>query len=245
MRDMRFLPLLFVAASVAASADDRPPIATDRPGFSDGTNLVSPRTLQFEGGFFRTQLGSSVTTSLGDGLFRYGMNDKFELRLVGLAYGFGSGTEQWLEPSIGCKFRLFQGPEGEITFIGQTTVPIGAGDLRSDEWNPTFKLAGTTPLGKDTLGGNVAFSRFGSGASRYDQGAISLFLSRPLDAKNAVTGEVWFVDRISRGGPGAGYGSIAVAHLVNNDTQLDLRLGTGFNSRRDGWFLQGGVSVRF
>lgn len=233
------------AASAISFAQDPPPIATDRPGFSDGSNLVAPGIFQLETGFFRTQVGSSVTTSFGDGLLRYGLNQKFELRLIGVAYGFTSGVEQWLEPSLGFKARLIQTPKAEVTFIGQTTVPVGEGALRSNEWNPTLKLAATTPLGKDTLGGNLVFARLGSGAGQFDQSAISIFLARPLSGSTALTGEVWAVDRISRGGPGAGFTSLAITHLLDNDRQLDLRVGTGFNQSRDGWFLQGGFSVRF
>lgn len=242
---MRITPWLLVAASTISFAQDRPPIATDRPGFSDGSNLVAPGVFQLETGFFRTQTGSTAMTSLGDGILRYGLNQQFELRLIGVAYGFTSEVEQWLEPSLGFKARLIQNAKSEVTFIGQTTIPIGEGALRSNEWNPTFKLAATTPLGKDTLGGNLVFARLGSGTGRFDQSAISLFLARPLSGSTALTGEVWAVDRISRGGPGAGFTSLAITHLLDNDRQLDLRVGTGLNQSRDGWFLQGGFSVRF
>lgn len=242
---MRLLPLLLAGTSALAFAQDRPPLATDRPGFSDGSNLVAPGVLQFETGFFRTEAGSIVTTSLGDGLLRYGLNPRFELRLIGLSFGFTDGAEQWLEPSLGFKARLIQNAKSEVTFIGQTTVPIGSGPLRSNAWNPTLKIAGTAPFGRDMVGGNLVFARLGSGGTRFDQYALSAFLSRPLTAQTALTGEVWAVDRISRGGPGAGYASLAVTHLLNPDQQVDLRLGTGLNQRRDGWFLQGGFSVRF
>lgn len=238
-------PWLMLTASAISFAQDRPPIATDRPGFSDSSNLVAPGVLQLEVGFFRTQIGSSITTSVGDGLLRCGLNQKFELRLIGVAYGLATGVEQWLEPSLGFKARLIQNSKGEVTLIGQTVIPVGEGALRTNEWNPTIKLAATTTLGTDTLGGNLVFARLGSGAGRFDQGAISLFLARPLSGSTALTGEVWAVDRISSGGPGAGFASLALTHFVDNDRQLDLRIGTGFNQSRDGWFLQGGFSVRF
>mgnify|MGYP001809630222 CR=1 FL=1 len=242
---MRITPLLFLSVGATAVAQNASPLATDRPGFSDGSNLVAPRVLQLETGFFRTQVGSTVTTSVGDGLLRYGVNEKLELRLIGLAYGFTSGAEQWLEPSIGFKARLAQTPRGEITFIGQTTVPVGEGALRSNEWNPTFKIAVTAPVGQDTLGGNIVYSKVGSGAGQFDQSALSLFFSRSVNGTTSWTGEVWVVDRIADGSPGAGFASVAITHLLDNNRQLDLRLGSGFNQSRDGWFLQGGFSVRF
>lgn len=239
------MPLFVLGLSSLAPAQTPAPIATDRPGYSDGSNLVAPGMIQFEGGFFRTQSSSGVTTSLGDGLLRFGLNQKLELRLIGISYGSATGVQQWLEPSIGFKARLLQNSHAEITFVGQSTVPIGDGVLRSNAWNPTLKIAATTPTGRDTLGGNVVFARLGSGASRFDQYALSLFVTRPLTDRTALTGEIWGVDRVEPGGPGAGFASLAVTHLLSPNQQLDLRIGTGFNQQRDGWFLQGGFSVRF
>lgn len=166
------------------------------------------------------------------------------MRLIGLSYGVTPGAKEWLDPSLGFKLRLHKRRE-EVTFIGQTTVPFGAGALRSNVWNPTAKIAWTTPLGKDTLGGNVVLSRIGGGPSRFDQFAASLFLSLPVSPSTALTAELWAVDRVAKGARGGAFASLAAAYLVDANTQLDLRIGAGFNSRRDGWFLQGGISIRF
>lgn len=242
---MRVFPLLVALGSNFAFADEQPPIATDRPGFSDGSNVVAPGVLQFEGGFFRTQVGSNVTSSFGDGLFRFGLSKRYELRLLGVAFGAFQGVEQWLEPSLGFKARIIQNAKAEVTFIGQTTVPIGQGALRSNRWNPTYKVAATGPVGNYTLGSNLVFAQFGAGADRFDQSALTLFLSRAISAKTTLTSEVWGVNRIQSGGSGAAFTSLAVAHLLDNNRQLDLRVGTGFSSHRDCWFIQGGFSVRF
>lgn len=229
----------------AVAQDARPPIGTDRPGFSDGSNLVLPGVLQLEAGFFRTEVQKQLTTSVGDVLLRYGVSQRFELRVINLSYGFAPGdVKGWLDPSIGFKYRLSQ-VNGEITLVGQTTIPVGVSPLRANEWNPTAKIAWTKPIKSDTLGGNLVFGRMGSSGSQFNQLAASLFYSKPISPKDTLTGEIWFVDRIGKGMPGAGFTSLAIAHLLNNDTQVDLRIGTGFNQSRDGWFLQGGLSIRF
>lgn len=198
-----------------------------------------------ESGFFRTQVGSQTTTSIGDLLLRFGVSNDFEFRIIGLSYGLAPGAnEGLLDPSIGFKYRLLD-TNGELTFVGQTTVPIGASALRANEWNATAKLAYTRPVGDCTVGGNLAYSQIGSGGGRFGQFAVSAFVSKPLNARASLTPEIWFVDRISRGGPAATFVSLAGTYLVGNDTQLDLRIGTGLHQARDGWFLQGGVSVRF
>lgn len=201
-----------------------------------------------EVGFFRTVVGSQATTSTPDLLIRYGFTPDFELRLIGLTYGFAPGSQEaWLDPSVGFKYRLQRGAAGvpEITFVGQTTVAIGASSLRANATNPTGKIAWTMGLGKGTVGGNLVYGRLGSAGSQFNQGALSFTYSQAIDARLALTGEVWAVDHYAKGAGSAAYGSIAGTYLINNDTQLDLRVGSGFNERRDGWFIQGGISFRF
>ncbi len=234
--------------SSVAFGQERSPIATDRPGFSDGSNVVGARTFQIETGFFRTFLSGGAATSVGDGLLRYGLSDDFELRIIGLAYGFGVGRgEAWLDPSVGFKYRLQRpaGRRGEITLLAQTTVPLGENELRSNRWNPTFKALWTTPIGSDTLGGNLVTSWIGPSGSVFRQNVVTLFYSRPVTRRLSVTGELFGIDKVSLTDNGGGFGSIAGTFLLDNDRQLDLRIGSGFNQHRDGWFLQAGFSQRF
>lgn len=242
VKKLSFLILLMPALGLA---DDRPPIATDRPGFSDGSNVMPPGVLQAEGGIFRTQTGKAVNFSAGDLTLRYGIGRNAELRLVGLSYGFAPGdAKAWLDPSIGFKLRVYQG-RGEVTLIGVTTIPVGTSPLRANEWNPTGKIAWTLPVGKDTLGGNLVVGRLGSGAGRFTQSALSVYLGHPVTGRLTLIPELWAVDKVGKGGKAGGFGSLAAAYLLNNDTQIDLRIGTGFNQSRDGWLLQAGISFRF
>ena len=243
----RIASIFLLIPALAAAIQDTP-IATDRPGFSDGSNVVGKGISQAEFGFFRTQVGGSAFWSAGDLLLRYGVSDDLELRLIGLSYGFATGgTDDWLDPSVGFKYRFQRGGDGrpELTFVGQTTIPVGTSPLRSNSVNPTAKLAWTMPYGPGTVGGNLVFARFGSSGARFNQAALSLFYGQSLSPRFAITGEAWVVDRIGPGLDGAGYGSLAGTYLLDLNTQIDLRIGSGFNESRDGWFLQGGLSVRF
>ena len=245
---MKTTILALALSPVLIFASQDTPIATDRPGFSDGSNVVGTKTFQMELGFFRTQISGDSFWSTGDFLLRYGINEDFEIRLIGLSYGFTpGGVEDLLDPSVGFKYRLQRGgaEKPELTFIGQTTVPVGESALRANSVNPTAKLAWTMPYGPGTIGGNFVYARFGAAGSRFNQGAVSLFYSQSLDAKFTLTGEVWAVDRTGPGSDGAGFGSLAGTYLLNPNAQIDLRLGSGFNEGRDGWFLQGGFSFRF
>lgn len=150
----------------------------------------------------------------------------------------------WFDPSIGLKYRLAKG-NGEWTLIAQTTFPIGESPLRANEWNPTVKLAWTKPVGANTWGGNLVLARLGSGEGRFTQTAASVYCSIPVSSTLSLTPEVWIVARIAKGGPSGMFASIAATYLANPNTQFDLRVGSGLNQSRDGWFIQGGVSFRF
>ncbi len=245
---MKQFALILVFVAPLALADERPPITTDRPGFSDGSNVVGRGTFQIESGFFKTFAQGTTTSSFGDLLFRYGTSDDTEIRLIGLTYGTAPGPQQGLlDPSVGFKYRLQRpsGKRGEITFEGQSTIPIGASVLRANAWNPTAKIAWTSPFGADTIGGNFVVSENGPSGSRFEQTAVTFTYSHSLSAKLGLTQEVWGVNRVGLNQSGGAFTSLAATYLLTNDQQLDLRIGTGFNQHRDGWLLQAGYSKRF
>lgn len=245
---MRFLLATCILLPVACAAQERPPINTDRPGFSDGSGIVGKGVNQVEAGFITTFVTGDATTAIPDLLFRHGLSDDFELRLSGLSYGFAPMSSQgWLDPSVGFKYRLQRpkGKRGELTFEAQTTVRTSDSDLRANAWNPTLKLLATLPVGDDSIGGNLVWARIGSGDAQFDQRALALSYNHALDAKTGLTLEAYAVDHVSAG-EGVGYfASLALTYLSTNDSQWDVRVGTGFNASRDGWLLQGGYSVRF
>lgn len=245
---MKALCAVCLLCSGLAAAQERPPISTDRPGFSDGSSVVGKGVKQLEVGFYWSNVGGDSSSTLPDLVFRYGWTDEFELRIVGVTYGFfPAETRDWLDPAVGFKYRLQRpsGRRGELTFEAQSTVKTSDSPLRANEWNPTYKLLASTPVGEDSLGANLVWSRNGSGASRYDQWGLAGTYTHNLNARSNLTLELWGVDHVSAGESNGYFGSLAYAFLPNNDTQWDIRLGSGFNFNRDGWFIQGGYSVRF
>lgn len=239
---------LGMIAAASALAQQRPPINTDRPGYSDSSGIVGKRTLQLETGFVRTYVQGDLSETVGDIALRYGLSDDFELRVNGLTYGFQPlGQENWLDPSFGVKFHLLRpkGSRPEISFEAQTTFPIGASPLRNNNWSPVAKLLYSAPLGKDSYGANLVVQRIGAGDGRVNQESFALTYSHPVSAKTTLTLEYWALDRIARMESGSANIGLAATYLLNNDNQLDLRVATGFNQVRDGWLLQGGYSHRF
>ena len=221
-----------------------PVISTDRPGFSDSSSLVPSGMFQIESGFFRTQVGSQTTTSFGDLALRYGLSNQFELRIGEISYGFSPTSNQWLNPYLGFKARIIRKPI-EVTLIGQSTIPMGSGQFQESSWEPTAILAWSAPSGVNSFGGNFDWIGQGSGQTQFSQLGASLWFSHPISKSTALTYELSALNQTSFQGSGSAYVSIAITHLLTNQTQLDLRIGTGMNSKKDGWLLQGGYSILF
>jgi hypothetical protein len=206
------------------------------------------RVFQIESGFFRTFLAGQATSSIGDTVLRRGIGPRAEIRIVGLSYGLAPGGVQGvLDPSIGFKYRLQDGTakRAEITLITTTTVPVGASPLRANTWNLTGKIAWTLPVRDLSVGGNLVVSQQGAGAGRFTQDVITAFVAKPLSSRTTLTFEGFVIDHTAPGSSASAYGSVALTYLMNNDTQFDLRLGSGLNQHQNGWFLQGGIAFRF
>jgi hypothetical protein len=244
---MRRLALLFALPAVAFS-QDKPPIQPDRPGFSDGTGIVGKRTLEVETGKSSSFDSGHPTLSWGDAVLRYGLGGNLELRIVGITYLMvPGGAKGWGDPGFGFKYRLVPAGKGrpDVSFIGLTTVPVGASDVRDNEWNPTIKLAWNLPTGDDAVYGNLVWSRVGSGAERFGQSAMSLGYGHAFNDRDGVGLEVWWIDHTSLDGPGAGFAGISFTHLLNPNIQLDIELQTGLDQHKDGYLFSTGIAVRF
>ena len=244
---MRCLALL-IALPAMAFGQDKDPIQPDRPGFADGTGIVGRRTLEIESGKSSSFSDGHPTLSWGDTVVRYGLGGNLEFRLVGVTYLFAPGGAQgWGDPGVGFKYRLLRAKDGrpDVSLIGLTTVPLGASEVRDNEWNPTVKLAWSLPVGDDSVYGNLVWSRVGSGTERFGQSAVSLGYGHALSDRDGMGMEVWWIDHTSHDGPGAGFAGISFTHLISPNIQLDIEFQTGLDQHKDGYLFSTGIAVRF
>ena len=231
------------------------PIATDRPSFSDASSLVPVGHPQLEIGLTYTSLSGSHVLTVGEGLFRYAVADRFELRLSNGTYQSvtqGGTVSGLVDPSIGFKYRFVDGVytgrnrRPEVTLVAQTTLPGGATVFRVNRSQPTGILAWSYALDSaTTVGGNLVASDLGPTGARFTQYAASLYASRTLTSTTSVFWEVYGLAPEVAAGPNAGFTDAGVEYLLNQRTQLDFRIGTGFNSSRDGVWIGAGISYRF
>jgi len=263
---MRFpaLTLALLALAVPLAAQDlsglKEPIAPDRPDFTDGPGLATPRHLQIEGGYTFARTGAEEASSLGEILLRYAPGDRWEARLGLNSYDWidsGVPGERRIsgfeDPSIGVKVRL-NGAEAAdrapgvpaLGLLLQTDVPVGSSALTGDVWQPSATLAFGWELSADwSLDGNLGYAYAADGDRRFGQTFASLSAGVSISDRLSGFVEGYVLSREIAGGSATHYADAGLTWLLSNDLALDVHAGAGLDRPRPNWFAGLGASVRF
>lgn len=242
------------------------PLATDRPGFGDGSAVVPRGLLQVETGWATTNLGGGqLVAALGQLVVRYGAGSRVEFRLLANSYliesggydvtahqggGGGHGVTGYEGTALGFKASLLEAdgqPLGRpaVSLLGHLGLPNGSRNFGGDNWTPTLRVAVDWSLSPTVgLSGNLAWNNTHNGTSR----ANNLFTTLSVGAP--VTGRL--AGYLGYGGfhwEGADDEHLVEGGLtlgLSDTAQLDLS--TGFGVGR--WapvehFLSAGLALRF
>lgn len=250
-RSVFCLSLLSVVAVI--HAQDGFPISTDRPSFSDGTGIIPKGRWQIETGYTLSKVDRSEFQSIGEVLLRLPLSVQLELRLLNFGFGranaAGGGASGLLDPSLGIKYRFQTGVAGkspDLALVAQTTLPVGSEDFRVRRSQPSLRLAGYQQLtAVDGIGAEVGYSNLGPSGANFGQWAFSAYWSRTFNAKTAGFAEIYHLTPIAQAGPNATFVDAGMTYLLSRAIQIDFRIGSGFNQKRDGWFMGAGVAFRF
>ena len=254
---MMLLGVTALLGAAQAEESKPEPIITDRPDFTESTETVPAGRTQIEGGFTYSRAGQEKADSFGELLIRQALGRKTELRIevptrsqVRSPEGNASGFE---DGSIGFKVMLSQGSgklglkKPRVSLIGATSLPIGSRDFRERKLQPEAKLL----LGWDlservALSSNLNYAYLSEGGDRFGELSGSASLGFSLSDKVGSYLEVFGFfpggDRDSSRFINGG-----LTYLVNNDFQLDARVGFGLGNDVKGpdTFFGVGVSRRF
>lgn len=242
-----------VLAGAFAAAQDGFPISTDRPSFSDGTGIIPKGQWQIETGFTFSKVDRSEFQSIGEGLLRLPLSNQLELRLLNFGFGranaAGGGASGLVDPSLGIKYRFCTGVAAkspDLVIVAQSTLPIGGDDFRVGRSQPSLRIAGYQQLTSlDGIGAEIGYSNLGPSGAAFTQWSFSAYWSRTLSAKTGTFAEIYNLTPITRGGPSATFVDAGISFLIDKATQIDFRVGSGLDQRRDGWFIGAGIAFRF
>ena len=148
MRRLTAILVFYISAfGIELYSQDLPPIQLDRPDQTECPFIVPKNYIQCEAGFGLERTTGSVTTAtLPTALWKYGVNEKFELRFITEVTRVASGgiTTLGLAPiTVGFKSSLFEesGIIPKTSFIGHiTTSNLGSKDFQTTYIAPSFRF---------------------------------------------------------------------------------------------------------
>jgi hypothetical protein len=241
------------------------PIETDRDSFTPATTTVAAGRWIFESAYsFVDNRHVKETHSYPETLLRYGLAERFELRL-GWNYEVGGGSSDVSGVDVG-ESELFD--EGRLEQEG--TLSYGAKVRLTDQgpWLPgtSVILQGQTPTSgaeNDSqlvativwgwelpncwqLDGSIRYATASEEEDEFNLWAPSVVLKAPVGERVNVHAE-YFCIRSSGAAEDAtrGYFSPGIHYLLTPDLEVGVRLGWGLNDSSARFFTNVGVGWRF
>ncbi|MEX2218147.1 MAG: transporter [Phycisphaerales bacterium] len=236
-----------------------PPMETDRPDFTEGTQTVPRGRVQLEGGYtFTRDRAGGVTVrdhTLPEALLRIGVVDRVEVRLGWEGYswtragGGGGDDDGVLDGSLGFKARLLDqdGWVPDFAVIGEVSVPVGEEGKGTERFDPGVKLCWAYGLSERVgLAGNLNFAGVsGERHTRHLETSASLSLSFDVADHLGAYVEYFGVYPTERGRAEEHYFSPGLTFPIGPDLQFDIRAGVGLNDGAADLFAGAGFAVRW
>ena len=235
--------LLLLALALPATAQDT--ISTDRPDFTEATSTVGVHTLQAEFGFSRAIAGDDHVDTAGEGVIRYGLRPRFELRLGlpsrinvdGLDAGLG-------DMSVGVKWNAADfGDGGKFTLVSTLVLPTGQEDFTGEEVQPSF-FAVASLLLTDRLG--IA-GQTGAMFFKSDDAWDTNFMATTVLGLSLIDNLGAFAGirmDVSEGQDAQFVSQIGLTYLISRDFQVDVHGGAGLTDATPDQFFGFGLAYR-
>lgn len=160
MNKIVLLSILFATQVIQAQSDVSEPIQTDRPDQTETPSLTPFHRFQVETGFsYEKTNENSSTWVLPTILWKYGLSDNFELRLITewQQNDFRSNTTNGITPVLlGCKIKISEenGWFPQTSIIGHLGFPTLASSVyKTDFFAPEFRF-----VMQHTLSEKLSFS---------------------------------------------------------------------------------------
>jgi Putative MetA-pathway of phenol degradation len=232
--------LTIAIAALPLAAQAKEPLVTDRPDIAESSVTVGPGVYQIEQGI-SYEGASGVVSTLFPSLHRFGLGDRFELRLETPLFNLTGGVPAFEELAVGGKLHLLDGGGfGQAPSLGV----IGHAILTSTGGiEPIVKFAADTTLPFELGLGTNATVSLPPGASAPTVGfaaSVSGNLTEPLKAYMELSGDRAF----SAGQDSLGLDT-GLVYLVNDDLQLDVAAYKGLTAASTDWYVTAGLSVRY
>ena len=251
--------LLALTPASPARAQD---LVTDRPDQTESSVTVPAGHWQLEAGWTFThdeEDGLQVESHEAPGtLLRVGIAERWELRFGWSGWvhedvqsgSLRQESEGVGDAEVGAKVYLREqrGGSPEIALLFSTSVPLGDGDLTSDEFDPAFRFSLSHTFNERlSLGYNLGVNWATSGgadSSTLSRGIYTVALGLAIDDRTGAFVELFGDVALSdRGSPSHSIDG-GFTFLLTETLQLDLAGGLGLSDVAPDWFVGAGVSFR-
>lgn len=227
-------------------------ISTDRPDYTESTEVVGRRMIQFENGFTLSGEKGVSSLSTGELLMRVGLSKRIEFR-----FGADGFLAEWAPTEVvkrgfsdiefAAKIRLFDQTRylPAVSLIPIVSAPGGTRLFSSQGFDPTVKLAWSKDLPRGfSLGGNLNASSLTSPEGRFTQWSYSWSLGHSLPGGFEGYWEIFSFAPWDQGQPSAWIANSGVSHKLGRNAQIDVRVGKRLTAAGPDWFFGAGVAIR-
>jgi CubicO group peptidase (beta-lactamase class C family) len=247
----------------ALPADTSDLINPDRPGIADGSRVIGPGQMQLEFGLQEEHRGSGTatrtTTLFIPTLIRFGVSDRFELRIETNSVtsvqtttngGPGNRTTGYSPVSLGFKYGLYDSHGDNRRSLGaivRVFAPSGSAGFGNDRYTADARLAADWDFAPNlSLNPNVGIARYEDGQARsFTAGVGALTLNYlPSERLNPFV-DIGVQTPEEDGGTTSIILDTGMAYIIGRDVQLDFSIGRGVHGTTPPRpFIGVGFSVR-
>ena len=245
------------------------PLITDRPDFTESTEAVPAGHVQLELGYTFTydregkdRVRNHTAPEL---LVRIGVFEDFEIRIGWEGYSWSDNQfegetrggrrvtrEDWSQGahdlSLGIKYKFFEqnGWVPHFGVIAAMTMPSGSAGVSSGDVDPELVLLWAYDVTDNfAVAGNVGFVVPTDDGDRFFQTTASLSGAFSLTDKLGAYVEYFGFYPNTEDSDCAHFVNAGLTFLINNNFQLDWRIGAGLNEEADDFSTGVGFAWRF
>ncbi len=262
---------LAVEAQDASDKPDDPmsePLITDRPDFTESTEAIPAGHFQLEAGYTftydREHKDRVRDHTAPEFLLRIGVVDDVELRVGWQGYSWTENQfvtrtragrrvtgEDWTDGahdlSIGFKLKLLE-QDGLVPHFGilaSMNIPEGSDVVSPGDVEPGAVLLWAYDLTDEiALAGNVGFASLTDAGERFFQTSASISLAVALTERLGGYVEYYGLYPNAEDSDAAHTLNGGFTFLINNNFQIDWRIGGGLNEEADDFFTGVGFAWR-
>ena len=245
------------------------PLITDRPDFTESTETIPPGHFQLEAGYTftydRERKDRVRDHTAPELLMRIGLMDNFELRIGWDGYSWTDSQfevetrsgrhvtrDDWTQGandlSLGVKYKLFEqdGWVPHFGVIGAISVPSGSAGVSSGDVDPEVVLLWAYDISDSfAVAGNVGLAAPTDDGDRFFQASASLAAAIALSEKVGAYVEYFGFYPNAEHSDAAHSVNGGLTYLINNNFQIDWRIGAGLNEEADDFFTGVGFAFRY